>query len=406
MFGILKDLFKKQDVVEKRTTGKSSDNKESKISSDFIDRQDTPASSKVAKDPDHTALNRNTEFDLYKVHWNKVSIASFSTIDVSVNILRELSKEIEESTLTINNQFKSLAENAMKQSGTITTVIEKSERLIVEDEEVKMKDFYELFDTAFTGAIEKIMFVAQQSMNMVYSLDDAMSSIKDIESFNSKIQAINKQTNLLSLNATIESARAGEAGKGFAVVADEVRAVSKEINKLSDDMNTKIGLVTQSMQSGYDVLKNVATTDMSENISIKRTLDGLMTALVSQTKEFAEILEGAANTSKEISEVISGTVQNLQFQDKSSQYIENLTNALLEIREFLISYDKLVEKNEDDQRIASYNSQIMVLEEVRKNLKLSDLQKAYDETLINYGIKLEGDSSSGKDDEDDDIMLF
>ena len=67
---------------------------------------------------------------------------------------------------------------------------------------------------------------------------------------------------------------------------------------------------------------------MSENISIKKTLEALMNSLIKQTQDFNEILNGTAENTKSISTTISGMVQQVQFQDKTTQYLENLSSML------------------------------------------------------------------------------
>ncbi|HEX8416296.1 MAG TPA: methyl-accepting chemotaxis protein, partial [Methylobacterium sp.] len=77
------------------------------------------------------------------------------------------------------------------------------------------------------------------------ALDEVLISSRRIADITAAIDAIARQTNLLSLNATIESARAGEAGRGFAVVAGEVRALAARSSEASADI---AGLVAESQQ--------------------------------------------------------------------------------------------------------------------------------------------------------------
>jgi methyl-accepting chemotaxis protein len=333
----------------------------------------------------NVANSNKFDFSNYEVQWKKIFVPTISSIELASSKMREVAKIIEENISNLNTQFLMLAQNSMEQAKIVEKVITGSKSLKVEGEEITMSEFYDLFNKAFSSSIEKIIYISQQSMSMVYSLDDAIDAIKDIETFNERIQIINKQTNLLSLNATIESARAGEAGKGFAVVADEVRQVSKQINKLSEEMRDKIAKVSDSVNVGHVVLKEVATSDMSENISVKKTLEALMNSLLSQTIEFNNILTGTAENSKSTSETISQMVQKVQFQDKTTQYLDNISKVLESTNIMLKEFNNFTTNSSQPHTINSFSSDIDILESNMIKLNLSELQKSYNVIVSSYG---------------------
>ncbi len=78
------------------------------------------------------------------------------------------------------------------------------------------------------------------------ALEDSQS-VQKINGMTEEILAITNQTNLLSLNASIEAARVGEAGKGFAVVAGEIRQLADGSAQTVNNIQNISGVVTEAV---------------------------------------------------------------------------------------------------------------------------------------------------------------
>ncbi len=110
------------------------------------------------------------------------------------------------------------------------------------------KDMIQLMTTQSGATSQATEAVKEQ----VSSLGD---KLKDIVQFVNAIKEIADQTNLLSLNASIESARAGESGKGFSVVAEEIRKLAESSGKTAEEIRRVVGEVENHASRTFDKVR-------------------------------------------------------------------------------------------------------------------------------------------------------
>lgn len=295
-------------------------------------------------------------------------------------LLPSAAEKVESAGRMLTQRFATLAASATSQSEIVQALVDTIGYIELKDKRVSLSEFIDLFSKTLDEAINKLLFVSKKAMVMVYSLEDAISNLKEIERFSKGIQAITRQTRLLALNATIEAVRAGEVGKGFSVVADEVKKLSSEIAALSSDMASRSGMIMKSVMEGYDVLREVATTDMSTSIMAKDTLAALMDGLVRQNNKTSGIMQSSADMSKDIARNIEGMVVELQFQDRNTQITDN---AVRVIRECLALYESMRTRLEisNDAHGPSDAALSRAAESILSVITLGEIRQHYAQTL-------------------------
>ena len=96
-------------------------------------------------------------------------------------------------------------------------------------------------------------------------------SVDQISRATELIAAIASQTSLLSLNASIESARAGEFGKGFGVVAAEIQKLSVQANTAVDDIRSMVDSLIENSSQAMERMTEVQTVILNQEQNIQKT---------------------------------------------------------------------------------------------------------------------------------------
>lgn len=169
--------------------------------------------------------------------------------DKSVTGTSDLVAQISSNITTLNQMIDSQVDSITQASAGIEQMIGNIQSISGSVD--KMAGEFTELNAATVEGIEKNRIVNEL-------LNSVLAQSKTLQDTNMVIASISSQTNLLSMNAMIESAHAGEAGKGFAVVAEEIRKLADTSATQSKSIGENLKLIAQNIQ------KVVESADLSK----------------------------------------------------------------------------------------------------------------------------------------------
>ncbi len=319
--------------------------------------------------------------------------------------LSHTAQDVEKSVHGLVDRFQVLATTARDQTETVQSLMSSVQTIEMNGETVPLSELARSIGEVVSLLVEKIIHLSSRSVAMVYALDDVQVEIKSMQVSISQIDKINKQTNLLSLNAKIEAARAGSAGRGFAVVATEVGELARAVNTLSDTVKRQMASVSEGVRRGDNLLREISAIDMSEeNLKAQDRIKFMIDRLLSQNSTIAEALRKTATTSQHMERAVSGAIMDMQFQDRVMQHIQNVNGALavMSRKGGVLAAKSLAEF----EVLPSSSSEIAMLQEIVDQFTLSELRERFVAALQLAGSIALQDAASTGSAAHDDVHLF
>ncbi|MBS7311530.1 MAG: hypothetical protein KIG70_10170 [Treponema sp.] len=288
-----------------------------------------------------------------KVSFENVSTRLGETRTQIQNISREIAEATEmlnkedacvDNTSTavtqISSNIKELNELITQQAAAITEASASIEEMIgnintVSESMGRMSDEFNELNAATTEGIEK-----NAAVNDLLQI--VLDQSKSLQDTNRIISSISSQTNLLSMNAMIESAHAGIAGKGFAVVAEEIRKLADTSAKQSKSIGENLKMIALNITKVVDSANASKISLEKVNSKTQNTAQ-----LVSEIKQ---AMDEQTEGSKQMLQVLSSMTQTSDNVLSSSREIEKGTNEILSSVSVLkeasqnmsVNFDKIV----------------------------------------------------------------
>jgi CheY-like chemotaxis protein/iron only hydrogenase large subunit-like protein/uncharacterized protein YoxC len=252
---------------------------------------------------------------------------------------------------TINSQADTIAQSSVSTEKMIGSLKETTELSQSKQKTIK-------------GLIENTEKSQESMRETIQSIEEISKSVEGIAQAIKIISTIAANTNLLSMNAAIESAHAGEAGRGFSVVAGEIRRLSDSTRENSINISKTL----KSIIEGVNV-----TEKQSEDTGTR------ITTMSKEISNFAETMSGLINTFGELSAQSGEITAALDSLNSQSNMVKT------DYAEILSMTDKLRTAMLDLTMLSKKKILVVDDDETVLTMTKNTLKNDYNVTTVNSG---------------------
>ncbi|WP_026835926.1 methyl-accepting chemotaxis protein [Eubacterium xylanophilum] len=248
---------------------------------------------------------------------------SLESVNSSSIVFSETTKNIQQSIHEVELGVGDQTESANECLGEMDNLFNKINS--VNESTIEISNIASTTKQSATDGLKTVAILNDKTSSTTDITNNVISTIEILSKYSNNIgQIVNtindiaEETNLLSLNASIEAARAGAAGKGFSVVANQIR-------KLADQSIISSSKIEQLLEEIKTATNNAVTTAESAEQIVYEQVD----AVANSARSF-QMLSDTIGKLTEYIESIQGNSKSMEQSGSTTLHSMENISAVLE----------------------------------------------------------------------------
>ncbi|PKM94685.1 MAG: hypothetical protein CVU84_09215 [Firmicutes bacterium HGW-Firmicutes-1] len=207
---------------------------------------------------------------------------------------------------------------------------------------------------AIISDLDKSSTIMNSTIIQVFELaNHLIESSKRISQIADSITSISEQTNLISINASIEAARASTAGKGFAVVATEVRKLASQSANEVIEIEKIIKMTIQDINKTRQISEELLQINQNQQLYVKDTIDIF--------KDINQNIEFINDADSELDAALTLALKNISsIEIEVNHIVETIEAASAATNEISVSTEDQIESMKDLKSMVTKMKDVIV----------------------------------------------
>lgn len=272
-----------------------------------------------------------------------VIIQKTESVEQSVNIINRSSNELDNNVKRISEAIKQVSGENRNQTSNINKILDEicgvgdSINLINDNIKNVMNNSFEIKNMSVDGKnnldeqIKNIISNKKIIKDIKEEVKDLLESTIKISEIITVIKNIAQQTNMLSLNASIEAARTGEKGNGFVVVAKSVNKLANKVNNSSAEIANIINTIQKSIEQIVTHIQLVDEASIYQE-DMANSNQSVIKKVIDDVSEINVQIDS-------ISKIITLITKNTQTVNETTKGISEITNKTIGQISEIVNYN-------------------------------------------------------------------